>query len=144
MIRIAITITVMITIMINLLALQEDGDTEESDLLLLTATHKLWQLQKTCQVAISFKVNTHLIVHIISIYYTFYGYSRWQALFASYFDCYWGCTITSKKFVATTKLNNVIVISQHNTTIAGRIAATSPLPGLNLLNKRKVVLGNCA
>lgn len=76
MIRIAITITVMITIMINLLALQEDGDTEESDLLLLTATDKLWQLQKTCQVAISFKVNTHLIVHIISIYYTFYGYSR--------------------------------------------------------------------
>lgn len=64
----------------------------------------------------------------------FYGNPWCQTFLTPYFDCYRGCGVTSKTVVATAKLNDVIMISYHRTTVAGR-PCTSPLPCLNLKNK---------
>lgn len=53
---------------------------------------------------------TYLVLAIYSLYNVLYRYSRRQALFAPYFDCYRGCNVASQKVVATAKLNNIIMI----------------------------------
>ena len=83
-------------------------------------------------VVTNIKIHTYLIVDISTVYYFVNGYSWGQTFFAAYFHCYWGCTVTSKKVVATVELNNVIMVSHNCTTIAGRYTATTPLSRLNL------------
>ena len=79
----------------------------------------------------------YLVLAIYSLYDVFNGYSWCQAIFASFFYCYWSRGVPSQMVVATAKLDNVIMISQNCATITcySIVVVACPLPRLNLQEK---------
>lgn len=65
------------------------------------------------------------------------GDSRRQAVFTFNFNSYRSCFIPFHEVIAAVKLDNVVMIPQNYSTVAGNTSTTSPLPGLNLQQKLK-------